>query len=352
MTAVPPEAAPERLTAILRRAGVLECGEVVDVAVETARDTLVSRIARLRLTYGAAAEGGPAHVFFKTQRDDSTPDWHGLGRQEATFYALVAVATPAGLLPRCYEAVVEPAGHWHLLLEDLTASHEPLADWPLPPPLEKWDAVVAAHARFHAAWWDHERLGVSVGTFADDSGVFDRFMAALPTDFATFADRLGDRLSAERRGVYERLIVAVPRLLDRYRSHRDLTLVHGDAHVWNALLPRDAGRDDARLIDWDGWRVDTATDDLAYMLALHWYPDWRRRYERDSLQRYHDTLVAHGIRDYPFEALWQDYRHSVLWQITTPMWQANHALPPVIWWNNLERIMLAVRDLGCLELLE
>jgi hypothetical protein len=98
--------------------------------------------------------------------------------------------------------------------------------------------------------------------------------------------------------------------------------------------------------------VDTATDDLAYMLALHWYPDWRRRYERDSLQRYHDTLVAHGIRDYPFEALCQDYRHSVLWQITTPMWQANHTLPPVIWWNNLERIMLAVRDLGCLELLE
>lgn len=49
---------------------------------------------------------------------------------------------------------------------------------------------------------------------------------------------------------------------------------------------------------------------------------------------------------------WQDYRYSVLWQITTPMWQANHALAPVIWWNNLERIMLAVHDLGCLELLD
>jgi hypothetical protein len=75
---------------------------------------------------------------------------------------------------------------------------------------------------------------------------------------------------------------------------------------------RRRGRDGARHAG-EGWRVDTATDDLAYMLALRWYPDWRRRYERDSLQRYHDTLVAHGIRDYPFEALWQDYRHSVLW---------------------------------------
>jgi hypothetical protein len=26
-------------------------------------------------------------------------------------------------------------------------------------------------------------------------------------------------------------------------------------------------------------------------------------------------------------------------------------IPPVIWWNNFERIMLAVDDLGCRELL-
>lgn len=220
MTAVPPEVAPERLTAILRRAGVLERGEVVDVAVETPRDTLVSRIVRLRLTYGGGADGGPSHVVFKTQRDGVAQDWRELGRKEATFYGLVAVATPAGLLPRCDEAVVEPAGHWHLLLEDLTASHEPVGEWPLPPPLERWDAVVAAHARFHAAWWDHERLGVSVSAFLDDAGVLDRFVAEFPRDFATFADCLGDPLSAERRLVYERLIAAAPRLLDRYRSHR------------------------------------------------------------------------------------------------------------------------------------
>src|SRR5215813_15582087 len=54
---VPPQAAPERLTAILRRAGVLERGEVVDVTVETSRDTLISHIARLRLTYGHRGHG-------------------------------------------------------------------------------------------------------------------------------------------------------------------------------------------------------------------------------------------------------------------------------------------------------
>src|SRR5438094_398051 len=246
MSGVPAEATPERLTAVLRRAGVLTRGEVVDVAVETSRDTLISRIARLRLTYAQGDDAGPSHVFFKTSREDAAEALRELGRKEVTFYDVVAVATPPGLLPRCYEAAAEPAG----------------------------------------------------------------------------------------------------------RSHRDLTIVHGDAHVWNALLPRDAGSDDVRLIDWDAWRVDTATDDLAYMIAVQWYPDWRRRYERESLRRYHDALVAGGVRGYSFDALWDDYRQSVLWQITTPMWQANHGLGPWIWWNHLERIMSAVHDLGCLELLD
>jgi hypothetical protein len=51
------------------------------------------------------------------------------------------------------------------------------------------------------------------------------------------------------------------------------------------------------------------------------------------------------------EAFEADYRLSVLWQIATPVWQSNGNIPPVIWWNNLERIMLAVDDLGCRDLL-
>jgi hypothetical protein len=56
VTAALPPASPDRLTAMLRRAGVLGRGEVVDVAVETSRDTLISRITRLRLTYDGAGE--------------------------------------------------------------------------------------------------------------------------------------------------------------------------------------------------------------------------------------------------------------------------------------------------------
>jgi hypothetical protein len=38
-----------------------------------------------------------------------------------------------------------------------------------------------------------------------------------------------------------------------------------------------------------------------------------------------------------------------LWQIATPVFQSGANIPPVIWWNNFERIFMAVDDLGCRE---
>jgi hypothetical protein len=46
-----------------------------------------------------------------------------------------------------------------------------------------------------------------------------------------------------------------------------------------------------------------------------------------------------------------DYRLSALWLITRPVGQALLNIGPAVWWNNLERIMLAVDDLGCRDLL-
>ncbi|PYO19697.1 MAG: hypothetical protein DMD85_17905 [Candidatus Rokuibacteriota bacterium] len=60
MPEVPPQATADRLTVLLRRADVLGRGDVVDVAVESSRDTLISRVTRLRLTYDRQGEEGPS----------------------------------------------------------------------------------------------------------------------------------------------------------------------------------------------------------------------------------------------------------------------------------------------------
>lgn len=87
------------------------------------------------------------------------------------------------------------------------------------------------------------------------------------------------------------------------------------------------------------------------MMATHWYPDLRRDREQRLLDHFHATLVAGGVEGYDRSALRDDYRASVLRQLMTPVRHTLHDIPPVIWWNNLERVMLAVDDLGCRELL-
>ena len=88
------------------------------------------------------------------------------------------------------------------------------------------------------------------------------------------------------------------------------------------------------------------------MIAMHWYPDRRRRYERALLDLYHDRLLVAGVRGYDRSALLQDYRFSVLWLMTWPITQQAYGIPTMVWWNNLERVMLAVDDLDCNILLQ
>lgn len=349
-TEPPPRAADaEHLTDVLRRSGALGDGRVRDVVIQSSRDTILSRIIRLRLGYDGPAAGAPGSVILKT----GLPDRVGLadaGRREVEFYTEVAAVMSPCLVPRCFEAVWDPnTKAWHLLLEDLTDSHVIATTWPLPPTMEQCERIVRALARLHAEWWDDPRLGASVGTWLDGEAI-NQLLQRFADQFKLFTDRLGDCLPRERRDLYESFLDAAPRLLARYYSHRDLTVIHGDAHVWNNFLPRNGG-DDVRFFDWEVWHISVASGDLTYMMATHWYPDRRRRMERRLLDHYHAALVAHGVRGYDRRALDDDYRLSALWQIMTPVLQAAMHIPPVIWWNNLERIMLAVDDLGCRDLL-
>jgi hypothetical protein len=345
-----PEAAhADYLTDALRRAGVLRDGRVREVVTESSKATVLSRIIRLRLHYDDAPDDAPATVILKTDLPEGPGSRWQAGRGEVAFYNEIAPQTPPGLLPRCFDARwSETTKAWHLLLEDLTDSHMSAGEWPLPPTIAQCRQIITSLARFHAAWWDDPRLGVSIGAWrSNDSATLQGFAA----NVARFTERLGDRMGTERREFYQQLIDAGPRLAARYHSHRDITIIHGDAHVWNTFLPRN-DTDNVCLFDWEGWRLDTATNDLAYMMALHWFPDHRRRCESALLDHYHACLVAHGVSGYDRRALQDDYLLSVLWQATTPVWQAVNGIPAWIWWNHFERIFLAIDDLGCRALLD
>lgn len=342
---------PAYLTAALRKAGALDRGAVREVKVLHQRDTLVSHITRLGLRYVGESDGAPQSVILKTAHAAYAETLANSGRQEVAFYTQLAPKVPPGLVARCFDGHFdEERGTWHLLLEDLTDSHEIATPWPLPPSREQSMAIVTALARWHASCWDRDSLGESVGTWmsTDDTA---RLMETFAGHYDRFADLLGDRLSEERRILYRRFIEQSARLFGRYHSRRHVTITHGDAHTWNFLLPRAGTADTVRIFDFDQWRIGVPTGDLAYMMATQWYPERRQTLERALLDRYYETLMAQGVSGYTRGALHQDYRWSVLWHITKPVWQWSINIPPLIWWNNLERVMMAVEDLGCEEIL-
>ncbi|WIW46283.1 phosphotransferase [Bradyrhizobium sp. 62B] len=342
---------PARLTAALRRGGVLDAGAVREVKVLHQRDTVVSHIVRLGLRYVGESTGAPQSLILKTANSAFAEKLANGGRREVEYYTQLAPNMPPGLVPLCFDGHFdEDSLAWHLLLEDLTDSHDVAAAWPLPPSREQTIAIVTTLARWHASWWDHPGLGDTVGTFASPEDSAER-METFAGHYDRFADSLGDRLSEERRILYRRLIDQSDRLSQRYHSRRHLSITHGDAHVWNFLLPRSGVADTARIFDFDLWSINVPSHDLAYMMAMHWYPERRQALERALLNLYHDTLIDSGITGYTRGALDRDYRWAVLWQITRPVWQWSFNIPPVIWWNNLERIFAAVDDLGCEELL-
>jgi hypothetical protein len=344
----PPAAADaSHLTDALRNTGALGAGRVAEVIVESDHPTLVSRILRLRLAYDGVAATAPVTLILKTGLP-RTMDiaWIG-GRQEVEFYRGIAPMLPDKVVPRCFEAHWDAAtGAWHLLLEDLADTHAVATEWPLPPARAQCEAILTAHARLHAAWWNDPRFGITVGTWL----AIDKYQQRVERDYAAFADQLGDILSAERRELYSRFVDAIPRLYERYQTHRDVTIVQGDSHHWNCFLPRDGGND-VRLFDWDSWRIHLAAADLAYMMAMQWYPDRRQRMEQPLLDHYHNALQGLGVTGYTRQALQDDYRWSVLTRLALPPMLAQAGLPPLIWWNNLERILMAVDDLRCGDLL-
>lgn len=348
-THAPPQADADYLTAALRKSGALGSGRIVAAKVVHTFPTILSKFHRLKLDYEGETDA-PRHLYLKTDLAGRPGAEWDSGRREVAFYTKVAPATPAGLLPRCFEAEITDAGKWHLLLEDLTDTHALATPWPLPPTFAQMEAIVRCHARFKAVWWDHPRLGIDVGAWPSQAEV-DQWQAGLVKQYESFADALGERLPAHRRALYERLFADAPRQASRFRSRRHMTIIQGDSHAWNCFLPKDQ-TDTPRLFDWDGWRPAVGAGDLAYMIAMHWYPEMRRHAERPLLDAFHEELLARGVKGYDRCALQDDYRLMVLWEITRPVWQHAAGIPPVIWWNHLERIHLAADDLGCGELLK
>jgi hypothetical protein len=340
----------EHLTERLRASGALPAGRVTAVHAGEVKNTILSTIVSYRVEYSSdAPPHAPTRMILKGAGSGIDPLFRRASELEVEFYRQAAPLTPAGLVPACYDVEVTEAGV-RVLLEDLSDTHMVVTTWPLPPTLEVCERIVDTWAAFHGFWWRHPRLGHGVGTFLDEAALAEIGVERRKR-YARFADTLGDRLPAAARSLYDRLIDTLDRVVTPAFVYENCTLVHGDAHVWNLLYPRDGVASGVRLIDWASWRLGRGVGDIAYMMAVHWYPERRARLESSLLDRYHAGLCAGGVKGYSREQLQHEYRQAVLGALMIPVWQQTLGIPPVVWWSHLNRLLAAVDDLDCTRLL-
>lgn len=340
---------PAWLTQTLYDRGALTAGAVTGVTCsdEDFRQGYVAHITRVNLTYSADAAGTlPPSLILKMMRDDLHPELRSAGRHEVEFYQ--AMESPT--IPLIYSAEVDAADHSHILMQDLSRTHtqRPL---PIPPSNRHCEQIVETLAKLHAHWWNAPALGVSLGqrySLEQDAPVRQRLYDTYPK----FADHLGDALLPAQRQMYEKILQSnmLDRLADRLIQQHNVTLVHGDVHTGNVMLPREA-QHQVMLIDWHLWAINLGTLDLAFMIALHWSPARRAVLEKELVRRYYDTLIEHGVTGYSWDDCWNDYRLEVLVMMLVPIGQYRRGSPAGVVWFGLQDSSAAVMDLNCAELL-
>lgn len=340
------------LTDVLHRGGYLLSGEVRSVEVTREFTEQLGSISYfLAVTYSEdAPPGAPSRLFLKLPRPNLAPEstaW--AGEKEIQMYQAFLPHQRDLPIIQCYDAIYDPdLRKYHLLLDDLSETHDQPA-WHREIAERYITQTVDCLAQFHAYWWEHPRLSTVAGALPD-AATMQAEIQRLQSAFAGFADVAGDQLSAEDRGIYEDVLSALPALWQPRTNPRGQTLVHGDAHFWNFLYPRDPKRHHTCMLDWQLSHICSGTQDLAYAIVLR-YPHRTPAIERALVRRYYDRLQLHGVQNYSWAACWDDYRRHAAEQVLFPMRFWMNGLPTDFWGVFLWRPLRAFRELGCDEVL-
>lgn len=343
------QVSPEWLTACLRAKGVLPQGRVLSVMHQAASGEEKTQ-GTMAVQYSAdAPASAPAKFFLKMGAGDASEDDDM--EKEVYFYQHFAEDT-AVYTVHCHDTsyATDPA-HFHLLLTDMSDTHNHTS-WPLPPTPTQMGMAVDTLAGIHAQWWNHPNLQTMQRREYQTELVPGTWLGIWERQLTQYLDFLGDRLSAPRRATYEWVLPRlIPLLHQRLQGREHFTLIHQDAHHYNFLFPRNPETDVARLVDWATWNIGPGGCDLAYLIALFFFPEQRAYLEQPLLRRYYDRLLLLGVSGYSWDALWDDYRLYVIYNLFIPVEQFVFDVPAHVWWLHAERAFLAYEDLNCVELL-
>jgi hypothetical protein len=213
---------------------------------------------------------------------------------------------------------------------------------------------VESLAKFHSFWWGHSDLGTRVGRWVSEFSL-RRTVGFVQTHWPVLLNRLKDSITeAEKLAVTRITDSALMVFRERLAERHSLTLVHGDAHAMNFLVPSMEQMDNtAYILDWQTpgwlWQVSFGVSDLAYFMVRFWSPRRRSQVEEDLLRSYLMELENRNVKNYSWDDLFYDYRLSVVLCLFVAVHEAS-SRQSTAWFPQLENCLAAILELDCLEL--
>lgn len=302
------------LTRRLRDAGVLREARVTTVSATPVGVGMLGDSIRYVVEYDCD-EGAPGSFVGKFASADPTSRQTGAGfglyEREVGFYRHLA-DTVAIRSPRCVSAEYDAAdATFALLLEDLTPARpgNQLTGCGLADAERAMEQAAALHGpRWNdASLRDHDFLNMT--------GARDFVISVFPDCLAEFHRRYDGVLEPDYMAVCDRYGA----LVGKAHQHEptSFTLTHGDFRLDNMLFDARDGEVPLAVLDWQSPAIGLGAVDVAYFLAMALSIEDRRKHERYLLDYYLDQLRGYGVRDYDHDALYRDYRLTLLSGVST-----------------------------------
>lgn len=260
--------------------------------------------------------------------------------REVRFYMHFAPLLSDGLCPKCYlseEGQTESV----LVLEDLEG---PYSCCGAAPSQVQAQLFVLALAKLHTSArqiWNLSDLWCE--NFTDQPyNYIDGRLQSFPSKLSSFLSQHSKGLDGESVAILNDL----PHLRELFIEINEDTIVHGDAHFWNALY----SWNDARLIDWGNAALGFGEIDVAHAIAMNLPREVSREIEKQLLCDYAGYIAEDG-RNHDVEEVWYRYKAGILYAITSSISMGEAGVPFETWWSLFINSMSAARELYAHEIL-
>jgi len=278
---------------------------------------ILGLLGRLHVTSGG---GGPRTMIAKIASPN--PETvriavhYGFYLNEVQFYRECST-TPGLRVPAAYYSDINDDGTaFVLLLEDLAVAR--IEDQVSGCPREDAAHVMDAVAALHSFWWNSPKLDDLTWLRPLNNDAYKSSGQQYAAVWPGFVERYRDRVPAHSLDVASRFPDFVADLFDWMIDTQPTTIAHTDLRLDNLFFAHPDGSA-VTIIDWQLSVRGMGALDVSYFIAESLATDDRRACERELLERYHAGLVAGGVTDYSFDQLYDDYRMSLLAQLSIPV---------------------------------